>query len=396
MDVGRICSDLVRIKSENPPGDTAEVITYLSDLLETCGIRGRITRNRDGHWNLFTDNPAHSLLMCGHLDVVPALRDDWTRDPFGGDEEEGYIWGRGATDMKGGVACILAAIARIVEAGEDPGINLALVCDEETGGEFGIRYLIAKNLLTPCECIIAEPTPPFHPLNGQKGLCQLTVHFKGEPGHGSLYPHVGTNAIMEAYSLLEYLMDLNSREFQPEGEMKEVIETSSHVLEDIYGIEGINKVLRKITFNPGRIEGGEKANIIAQQCTLELDMRIPWGCDPHRLVADLAARAPRARIEPVNMAAPSFTPRSAPVVTVTCEEIERFYGSLASPIVQWAASDARYLRKAGFNVVEYGPGEIQTLHGIDERVSRRNLENVTEIYTGIIRRFTKIDPVHSR
>ncbi len=387
MNVVQLCSDLVKIQSENPPGDTSEAIEYIREFLEGLGVIPTVTKNRGGRWNLVVNNPDYDLLFCGHVDVVPALRDGWSVDPYSGLERDGFVWGRGATDMKGGCAAILAAYADLIESGEEPGVNLAFVCDEETGGEYGIRYLLHNGLVSGTECLIAEPTPALNPCNGQKGLCRLSLEFHGDPGHGSLYPHAGVSAIMEAYGLLEYVKRLSVREFIPEGEMEDILETSSEVLEGIYGIPGIKDALRTLTYNPGRIEGGEKANIVAQRCMLELDMRVPWGCSVEALVSDIAAQAPRAKITPLNIAAPSYTARDSRIVTVTLSEIERAYEQKARPIVQWAASDARYLRKAGFNAVEYGPGEILTLHGVDERVSVRNLHTVVGIYTGIIRQF---------
>ncbi|NYT06059.1 MAG: M20 family metallopeptidase [Methanomicrobiales archaeon] len=389
MDVARLCSELVQIQSENPPGNTTEVIDFIGDYLEGIGIRGIRTRCRGGRSNLYHNSPENRLLLCGHVDVVPALAEGWTHDPASGRIEDGYVWGRGSTDMKGGVAAILRACTDIVEAGHDLPVNLAFVCDEETGGEYGIRYLLAKGLLTPCECLIAEPTPPYTPCLGQKGLSRFRVDFTGEPGHGSLYPHAGVSAIMEAFSLLEYLQELNGRVYAPPPELAPIIETSAGVLGGIFGIPGIGDALRKITFNPGRIEGGEKANIVAQKCSLVLDIRIPWGCDPEKLLAALERRAPRGRIElPKEQGAPSYTSPDAPIVRETCAEIERVYGTAAYPIVQWAASDARYLRSAGFSVVEYGPGDILRLHAIDERVGIANLERATDIYAGLIGRFS--------
>lgn len=388
MDVGRLCSELVQIRSENPPGNTAEVIDYISDYLEKLGIRSTRTRNRGGRSNLYVNNPENRLLFCGHVDVVPALADGWTEDPNSGVIREGYVWGRGATDMKGGVAAILQAVAETVSAGEDPAVNLAFVCDEETGGEYGIRHLLAKNVLTPCECLIAEPTPRLNPCLGQKGLLRLQADFSGEPGHGSLYPHAGVSAIMEAFMMLEYLTGLNERSFPPPEDLTAIIDASSKVLGDIFESSAIGEALRKITFNPGRIEGGEKANIVAQKCSLVLDIRIPWGCSAESVLSALDTRASRGVITPMNLAAPSYTPPDAPIVDVTCREISRVMGRPSYPIVQWAASDARYLRGAGFNVVEYGPGEILTLHAIDERVAVKNLEQVTSVYRGILRAFS--------
>jgi succinyl-diaminopimelate desuccinylase len=388
MDVARLCSDLVRIKSENPPGNTAEVIEYIEILLDAMGIRGTVTNNGGGRCNIFTNDDSNSLLLCGHVDVVPALADGWSHDPYSGTLQDGYIWGRGSTDMKGGCAAILSALSDLIDSGLEPKVNLAFVCDEEGGGEYGIRYLLAKHLLHPCDCLIAEPTPALHPSIGQKGLCRLHVLFRGEPGHGSLYPRVGVSAIMEAFGLLEHLKNLSTKTFEPAGELEPIYDTTAAVLEDTFGLEGVRDVLRSITFNPGKIDGGEEVNIVAQRCTLDLDMRIPWGCDLSRLIDDIAKRSLYADVKVTSTAEPSYTRTDSTIVRRICAEIGKVYRNPAAPIVQWAASDARFLRRAGFDAVEYGPGEITRLHAIDERVSVQNLAGASEVYKGMIRRYT--------
>ena len=202
MDVAEICADLVKIRSENPPGGTIEVIEYIEEFLDRLGIRGMVTRNRDERCNLVVNNPDNRLLLCGHVDVVPALAEGWTHDPCSGDIDAEYVWGRGSTDMKGGCASILYALRQLADEGAEPSVNLAFVCDEETGGEFGVRYLLYRDLITPCDCVIAEPTPPLSPSIGQKGLCRLRLDFSGEPGHGSLYPHIGVSAVTVSYTHL--------------------------------------------------------------------------------------------------------------------------------------------------------------------------------------------------
>jgi len=277
----------------------------------------------------------------------------WTHPPFRGDREEGFIWGRGATDMKGGCAAVISALATVIEEGLEPAVNLAFVCDEETGGG-GVRHLLNAGLLSPTDCVIAEPTPARNPCIGQKGLCRMTLTFSGEPGHSSLYPARGVSAIMEAMNLIRYLEEVHEQEFEAGEDLDQILDRSAAVLEETFSMQGLSQVLRRVMFNPGRIEGGEKANIVAQQCLLELDLRLPWGCELDHLVRGIQEHA--------------RTP--------------------AVPIVQWAASDARALRSEGFDVVEYGPGEISTLHAIDERVSIEQLYAASRIYAGIIREYS--------
>ncbi|PKL58418.1 MAG: acetylornithine deacetylase, partial [Methanomicrobiales archaeon HGW-Methanomicrobiales-5] len=105
-DVSRICADLITIRSENPPGRTDEVIEYIRSFLNGIGINSIISGNAENMCNLVTTDKssAHKLLFCGHVDVVPALDAGWTYPPFSGIIKEGYVYGRGATDMKGGCA----------------------------------------------------------------------------------------------------------------------------------------------------------------------------------------------------------------------------------------------------------------------------------------------------
>ncbi|NLB00063.1 MAG: M20 family metallopeptidase [Methanomicrobiales archaeon] len=387
MDVARLTSSLVRIKSENPPGSTTDVIAFISDYLDSLGVKNRVLSNPGGRDNLITTGQDPRLLLCGHVDVVPAIPDDWTHHPYSGESADGYIWGRGSTDMKGGCAALLTAYRDLVESGVEPKIQFAFVCDEETGGEYGIRSLLAENLLIPRECLIAEPTPAMSPAVGQKGLYRIDLSFRGQPGHSSLYPLVGKSAIMAAFDLIEHLRKVHSRPFPVSEDLRPLVAQSARVFREIFGIERGDEILTGVMFNPGRIEGGEKANIVAEQCRMELDIRVPWGCSLDELRRSIARHAPNATIREMDTAAPSLTHPDARIVRTVSHEVERVYGTVA-PFLQWAASDAKYLRYRGFDVVEYGPGEIPTLHAVDERVSVAQLEKTVDVYRGVIREYS--------
>ena len=384
MEVSRICSELVAIRSENPPGRTAEFIEYIQVFFENLGIRSDITRNAGGHYNLLTRGTHDRILFCGHVDVVPALDEGWTHPPFSGTIQDGFVWGRGATDMKGGCASLLAAITVLVKQGKEVLPACAFVCDEETGGKHGIRHLLAKKMITPTDCLIAEPTPVRHPSIGQKGLCRLHMKFNGTPAHGSLYPAVGVSAVMEAMSLLQFVKGLHDQEYPVDVRLKEIIDRSTAVLEREFRIHDVSEVLTKLMFNPGVIKGGEKSNVVAQHCDLDLELRVPWGCRVPDLIAQIESHAPYGRIVSQTTHDPSLTDPSGRLVKITCREVDRVYGGPVFPIVQWAASDARHLRLSGFNVIQYGPGVIPVLHAVDERVSIESLEKASEIYLGIM------------
>ena len=321
------------------------------------------------------------------MDVVPALDEGWTHPPFSGHIDGECVWGRGSTDMKGGCAAILSACETLANRGSDLPVSLAFVSDEETGGELGIRRLISRNVLHPCDCVIAEPTPLRHPSIGQKGLCRLDLRFSGIPAHGSLYPTVGVSAIVEAMNLIGYLREQNRIDFPVNEHLRGIIEDSGRVLGQEFQIDGIRDVLKRLTFNPGVIRGGEKSNVVAQQCDLDLELRIPWGCDIPRLLAGIREHAPRGTIVSQETHEPSFTEPSSRIVSTACSEIAKVYGGPVSPIVQWAATDARHLRLKGFRVIEYGPGEISLLHAVNERVTIDALEKASIIYQGIMKQY---------
>jgi succinyl-diaminopimelate desuccinylase len=189
---------------------------------------------------------------------------------------------------------------------------------------------------------------------------------------------------MEAMSLLRYVKGLHDQDYPVDARLKEIIDRSTGVLEREFQIHDVSEVLTKLMFNPGVIKGGEKSNVVAQHCDLELELRVPWGCRVPDLIARIESHAPHGKIVSRMTHDPSFTDPACRLVTVTCREVERVYGGPVFPIVQWAASDARHLRLSGFNVIQYGPGLIPVLHAVDERVSIEGLKMATEVYLGIM------------
>ncbi len=415
MDVARVCSDLVRINTENPPGRTDEAVEYIAGILESLGYLPRISRNPDGHWNVCAGPRDCKLLFCGHLDVVQAgAAEGWTHDPFSGVIEDGYVWGRGSTDMKGGCAAILAALEAVLdersisdnlsrsdardmpdrpsgvdkpEGCDELPVSVAFVCDEENGRADGIQYLLQEKAIIPCDCLVAEPTPYLNPSVGQKGLCRFRATFQGTPGHGSLYPFAGVNAIVKASKFIQRIMRVTEKEYAPEEMMSELVRNSEDAIAQIFPDADVARLLTRITCNPGVITGGEGTNIVAEECMVALDMRLPWGCTPEAVLSMVAndTFSPEICIE--SCAAPTCTSPDTALVQRLSAAIEDVYRQPARPILQWAASDARFLREAGFRAAEYGPGEIHLLHAQNERVNVSQLERATEVYESLIRAY---------
>ena len=150
LDPVALTQRLVRFDTTNPPGNEGECIAHIKSLLGGAGIQNQVLAKTPGRPNLIArlpgDGSAPPLLLQGHVDVVPADPSRWQQRPFGGDIVDGVLWGRGSLDMKGGIAMMLHAIMRAKADGMTPAgdIVLALVCDEESGGDHGARYLVEE------------------------------------------------------------------------------------------------------------------------------------------------------------------------------------------------------------------------------------------------------------
>jgi succinyl-diaminopimelate desuccinylase len=392
MDVVRICSELVKIKSENPPGDTTDVAQYIVSRLEEIGIHSDITEGDSGHCNVISRVQNSALMLSGHMDVVPAMEEGWDILPYAGVVDDTYAHGRGSTDMKGGCAAILTALERVMDDCDEIPVALAFVCDEEGGGRYGTRYLIEKQLIHPCDVLIAEPTPVFAPSIGQKGICRFEVEFTGIPGHSSLFPLVGESAIMQAFSFLAWIGTLHNRVYPQSPALEELIEHSIAFsdVQDGQGDYNLSPVFRQIMYNPGLVSGGERVNIVAQKCHLTMDLRLPWGCDCDDILREIYGRLPSsAKVTLTTKVNASLTDPESFLVRSTTNAISSVHNVVSKPMVQWAASDAWALRKAGFRAIEYGPGELYGLHGLNERVRIDQLRSAEEIYYRLINTYQR-------
>ena len=202
--VSELTGELIRIPSENPPGDTREIATAIADYLKTVGLATQRLESKPNMLNVVGKLEAGggpTLILNGHMDVVPVgERDRWSWDPFSGHLQDGYILGRGASDMKGGLAALLVALSKIASFSDLKGSILFMaVPDEETGGEFGTRFLLEQGL-TGDACLIAEPSGQ-NPTIGQKGNLWVNAIAHGVSAHGSLSPLVGENAIRKISNL---------------------------------------------------------------------------------------------------------------------------------------------------------------------------------------------------
>ncbi|HSR22394.1 MAG TPA: M20/M25/M40 family metallo-hydrolase, partial [Candidatus Eisenbacteria bacterium] len=315
---------LIRFDTTNPPGDEGPCLEHLRGLLAGSGAGCRVLVSPGGRPNLVVRVPgrgqAPPLLVQGHVDVVTTAGQRWSHQPFGGDLVRGWVWGRGALDMKGGVAMMTAALLRCQERGEPPAGDVVLCClaDEEAGGVHGAQFLVERHadLFTGIRHGLGEGGGATQHVNGrafypimvaEKRSCRLRVTLRGPGGHASRSHRGGTMA-----RLGELLGALDRRRLPvhvtrvAEDYVRGIAEASpepgrSRLLAlldarrtdatlDAMGEDAgrFDSILHH-TVNVTIVRAGEKINVIPSVATVELDGRMLPGFEPEDFVAEVRA-----------------------------------------------------------------------------------------------------------
>ncbi|OYT67278.1 MAG: succinyl-diaminopimelate desuccinylase [Candidatus Wolframiiraptor sp. EX4484-121] len=389
-EVIELASRLIKIPSVNPPGDTSEIAAFVKNYLEEEGVAVELCEPAEKRVNLIAEigegESNRVLVLNGHLDVVPiGDRSRWSFDPFSGEVRDGYLLGRGASDMKGGLAGIIYAFKRLIKFEDRLRGRLKLVCvaDEETGGAYGASYLVEKGKALGSSVLIAEPTGMNLINVGEKGAVWAKVTVKGVPGHGSLSPFIGDNAIVKSTDLIRELMRLTEMRAELPRDLLDVADYSRNLLERFVSREA-SKAIDHPTINFGIIRGGTKVNIIPDRCELEIDVRIPIGLP----AAEVTSRIRRivekyGEVEFVNVGEPNYTPPNSEIVRIVEKNVREIVGIEPRPFLEWASSDARHFRRANIPTIHYGPAEMEGIHGYNERVKVEDLINAAKVYLGV-------------
>jgi acetylornithine deacetylase len=368
---------LVRADSRNPdlvpgaPGE-APVAAVLREALAAWGFRVEVTEAAPGRPNVVAriggGRGGASLMLNGHLDTVGV--EGMTHDPLGADLRDGRVYGRGATDMKAGVAAMCAAAARAAARGALAGeVIVAAVADEEFES-VGTRALLAAGVRADA-AIVTEPTRlaicPAH-----RGFAWLTVTVHGRAAHGSRYD-LGVDAIRHAGLLLAELDALEA----------DVLPTRTHPL------------LGRASLHASVIEGGIGFSTYPDRCVLKLERRTVPGesaADVAREVeaacARVRARRPefRATVEPGFAQGPSDVAADAPVMRALGAALD----AAGEPVRiegMPAWTDAALLNEAGIPAVCFGPGDIALAHSAEEYVEVREIERATEVLERMVARW---------
>jgi succinyl-diaminopimelate desuccinylase len=393
-EILKLASDLIKIPSVNPPGDMQEIADFILNYLSDYGLSCDVHEPEKGCINLICslgDDTGKKLVLNGHMDVVPPGNvDRWSFPPFSGKIENGFLHGRGASDMKGGVAGIISAMRLLAEVEDSLNgeVILTLVPDEETMGIHGTGWILDQGLVKPDACIIAEPTDVPLIDVGQKGAYWGRIKVQGTPIHGSLSPYRGDSAILKACKVMNKMMEITKTEVEQPKDIVEVIESSKPLVEKLIGSEGIGIILSSPTLNIGIIRGGEKVNMVPSECEIEFDIRLPIGLTADevtdRIEDILSEFGDDAELEIATSINPNYTSPTSPIVKLTRTNVKEALGKEPDIFVQWASSDARHFRLRGIDTVHYGPAIIEGIHGLDERVRVDDIITATKVYVGAV------------
>jgi len=388
----KLASTLIQIKSINPPGDMSEIAGYIEDFLKNHGFSVKEIIPEKGKITLISTmgKGDKELVLNGHMDVVPVGDPNrWSYDPFSGKIINGFLLGRGASDMKGGLAGLIWAFINVAnyEKYLNGRLTLVIVPDEETGGTYGTKYLVDRGIHVGTSVIIGEPTGIDFIDVGQKGNLWIRIAFHGKPTHGSLAPYAGENAIFRAYEVLSKVRDkVINLESNPPDDIRPIIEESMKVAENLIGIKGIGIILKRPSFNLGIIHGGVKVNVVPDKCVAEVDIRLPIGISVNRILSIIneEIRDKPAEVEMISGYEANYTSPTSSIVTILRDNIRELLKVEPKVFVQWASSDARFYRLKGIPTIHYGPAIVEGIHGYDEKVRAEDIVKTTKVYAASI------------
>ena len=372
LDPRTLTRDLLAFNTINPPGMERACARHLGVLLEGAGYRVDYHEFAEGRTSLIAtiggDDARAPICFTGHIDTVPLGAAKWSRDAFSGETDGDRVYGRGATDMKSGIAAfVIAAIELAPHLARGPGVVLVITAGEEVGCE-GAKYLADRKLLGRAGAIVvAEPTANY-PYVGHKGLAWFEIETEGVTAHGSM-PEVGDNAILK---MARVIGDLERFRFP----------VDSH------------PVMGKPTLNVGTISGGLNTNSVPDEARITIDTRTVPGVDHVHLCRSLETLlAPRgAKVRKIVDTPSLYTEPSNEWVQEVFEMCAPLLGGRPTPKTITFSTDGSDLKRGfgGPPAVILGPGEPTLAHQTDEWCSMKRIEESTDLFVQLMRRWSRV------
>ncbi len=365
-----IAQALVRIPSVNPDYDPASagegaVTAWIDDWGRENGFtvsRQPVLPGRENVLLQFRNGADHPHFMLnGHTDTVGV--GGMTVSPFGGEVREGRLWGRGASDMKGPLACMLAAALRLKNAPSTWRGTLTVACMADEEFRFrGVTAMLEQMSRLPDFAVVGEPTR-LRVVRGCKGCLRFAIHAFGRAAHSSK-PHEGRSAVVAmAHAILDLERHFTTRLTQ--------------IAAPGFGTS---------TGSIGLISGGSGVNIVPEHCAIQVDIRLLPGQDWRATYDEIALLSDnwlakltdgiRFQFDPPSVVDPSFEfPADHPLVQTACRVLGQ-----PTPDVVFFSCDASKIAARGVPVIVLGPGDIAQAHTVDEFIALADLEAGTDAY----------------
>ena len=365
QDAVSLTRSLLRFDTINPPGRERDCARFAGAMLEEWGYSVEYHEYADSRTSVIARAGASDrkapLCLTGHLDVVPLGAREWSKDPFSGETDGDKLYGRGASDMKAGVAAILMAARSFSrKLDKTPGVVIVLTAAEE-GGCVGSAQLAKTELLGKAGAmIVGEPTSNY-PLVGHKGSIKFHARFKGVSAHGSM-PELGVNAIYKAGKALAALEEFDFR-------------------------SKVHPIMGKPTLNVGTIEGGVTVNAVADAAKIGVDIRTVPGMDHDEVLKRIRTAIPEAELDVFSNLKPVWTAPEQDWIQRVFEICKPYVGEQPAARTAPYMTDAANLLKvyAGAPTVVLGPGEAAMAHQTDEYASQERTRQAVAIYESLIR-----------
>jgi acetylornithine deacetylase/succinyl-diaminopimelate desuccinylase-like protein len=407
----QLLQDLIRFNTTNPPGNERLCIEYIHGLLKEAGIDATLIARTPERPNLIArlkgEGKAAPLLLYGHVDVVTTEGQQWSHPPFEGSIDDGYIWGRGALDMKSGVAMLLAAFLKAKAANSSlPGdVIFCAVADEEAGGDFGSRFLVDNHadLFKDVKYAFGEFGGFTMSMGGkrlypimvaEKQCCWMKVTFHGRGGHGSMPVH---HQAMAKLARFLSLLDRNQLPYHLTPAVKVMMDsiagapggaagfairalTNPLLAGPIIGALGergsIFAPLLHNTLSPTILKASDKVNVIPSEVSIGLDGRLLPGFLPKDMENEMRALlGPDFDLEVLEYDPGPSAPDMGLFDTLAAVIKESDPQGIAVPLVLSGVTDARFFSRLGIQTYGFTPLQLPddfsfvgTIHAANERV----------------------------
>ncbi|KAB1191206.1 MULTISPECIES: M20 family metallopeptidase [Haloferax] len=388
-DIVDLALTLLGHDTQNPPGDTRDVVTWVESFFSDLGLETERVVSDPNKPNIVATLSGKSdrvLLLQGHLDTVPFDEEEWTYDPLG--ERDGdRIYGRGATDMKGAVASMLAVAKAYTETNTVPAATLvfAFVSDEEVAGEAGLPTLLDQYSLSADACVIGETTCEngAHSVTvADRGSIWVSLRATGRAAHGSR-PMLGTNAIRLLWDAVDDVeASLRELQFDFDPVVQAIVDESVEYYEPVFGSDTARALFDRPSVNLGVVSGGDRVNVVPDVAEAELDIRLTAGVDTLQVLdtlRDVLDGLDAVEISDVSWSIGTYEDPDGPLANAVSGVASEVTGARVYRRSATGGGDAKRLRNTGIPTVEFGLG-TDRVHAVDEFTTDDALAHNAEVY----------------